>query len=164
MSVRVIPAVSLALALTVLTFLPSHLDATSMIKFSDRDLAIEADAIIQGTVTSTWTDWGENSRYIYTYGTVAVDRVIKGSVDGDEVMVKRPGGSIGDTRMEVYGTADVQKGQEVLLFLLDDMTYESNVLGWEQGRLNITDGVIEQNGEKVEDYIAKIQSFILNEE
>ncbi len=163
MSVRVITTLSLAFTLTAL-ILPQQLDATTMVEFTDRDLAIEADIILQGRVTSTWTEWGENGRYIYTYGTVAVDRVVKGSIADGEFIIKRPGGTIGDTRMEVAGTAEVETGDEVLLFLLDDLTYESNVLGWEQGRLNIADGVIEQNGERVEDYIAKIQSFILNEE
>jgi len=70
---------------------------------SESDLAIDADAIIQGKVTSTWSEWGENARYIYTYGTVTVDRMIKGNVPGKEYLVRTPGGSIGEATMEVPG-------------------------------------------------------------
>jgi hypothetical protein len=65
--------------------------------------------------------------------------------------------------METHGTATFVVGDELILFLLDDMTYESNVLGWEQGRFNINDGLVVQNGKTVEGFIAEIESNFLNE-
>lgn len=143
--------------------LPQILHSTTMIRMSDFDLARDADAIIMGKVTDTWSEWGENGRYIYTYGAVAVERVIKGVTNGKDYLVKRPGGVIGETVMEVHGTPVFKAGDEVILFLLDDVaSYESNVLGWEQGLFNIRDGIVVQNGMEVEEFIARLQSYLLD--
>lgn len=163
MSIRTILSSACILSLIAVFVSPPLVHSTTMVKFTEQDLAIEADLIIQGRVTSTWTEWGENNRYIYTFGRVEVDRVIKGYVDNNEFIVKRPGGSIGSTTMEAFGTATFQVGDELILFLLDDMSYESNVLGWEQGRFNVVDGSVVQNGKTVEDFIAGIESNFFNE-
>jgi hypothetical protein len=149
--------------LCVVMVLPQVLHSTTMIKMSETDLAIDADAIIQGKVTSTWSEWGDNGRYIYTYGAVTVDRMIKGNVPGKEYLIKTPGGSIGQATMEVPGAPQFKVGDELILFLLDDISsYESNVLGWEQGMFNIRGGVVVQNGKSVEDFIVELESSILN--
>jgi len=153
---------ALLFSVCMVMVVPAALFSTTMIKFSNTDLAVDSDIILQGKVTSTWTEWGDNGRYIYTYGTVAVDRVIKGYVDGDQYTIKIPGGTIGSSMMKVYGTADFSVGDELLLFLVDDESFESNVLGWSQGRFNIVDGVVVQNGKTTDDFVNEIESYILD--
>jgi len=149
-------------ALCVMVVVPSALYSTTMIEFTNQDLAVDSDIILQGKVTSMWTEFGANGRYIYTYGTVAVDRVVKGYIEGDQYTIKIPGGTIGSSMMIVEGTAEFSVGDELLLFLVDDESFESNVLGWHQGRFNIVDGVVVQNGETVNNFIHEIESLIID--
>jgi hypothetical protein len=148
--------------LCVMVVVPSALFSTTMIEFTNEDLAVESDIILQGKVMSTWTEFGDNGRYIYTYGTVAVDKVVKGYIDGNQYTIKIPGGTIGSSMMIVHGTAEFSVGDELLLFLVDDESFESNVLGWHQGRFNIVDGVVVQNGETVNNFIREIESHIID--
>jgi hypothetical protein len=161
MSFGRIVSITVVSSLCVMMALPQALRSTTLLKMSNADLAIDADAIVQGEVTSTWSELGENGRYIYTYGTVAVDQVIKGAQE-KEYIVKTPGGRIGEAAMEAPSAPTFKVGDEVILFLLDDPSFESNVLGWEQGLFNIRDGVVVQNGMNVVDFIAEIESNILN--
>lgn len=160
MTIRTLIACASIIGFCGFVALPREALATTMIEFDTGDLTIQADLILQGTVTSTWTEFGENGRYIYTFGMVDVDRVIKGNVQSDAFIIKRPGGSIGEVTMEVPAAADFETGDEVILFLLDDSSYESNILGWEQGRFTIEDGIVEQNGKRVSDFIAEVESHL----
>ncbi len=163
MSFRRILTAMFIVVLSLSIAVPRLLHATTLIEFTDRDLAIDADIILRGEVTSTWTEWGPENRYIYTYGTVSVDEVYKGYVDGGEYIIKRPGGRIGDAAMVVHETAEFRVGNDLILFLLDDPSYESNVLGWRQGMFTVSDGVVVENGKTVEKFIAEIHRYILNE-
>ena len=68
MSIRmVLPSVSI-LALIAVFVSPPQLHSTTMVKFTYQDVAIDADLIVQGRVTSTWTEGGESDGYVYRCG------------------------------------------------------------------------------------------------
>lgn len=92
--------------------------ATSVIVPSDDEMIIGARAIIRCVVTSVESRYDVEHNAIFTYTTVRVSEVLKGSLQVDrEVVLKEPGGGVGELGTMVFGTPEFTKGEETLLFL-----------------------------------------------
>ncbi len=135
---------ALAAALTGLFALSTASNATVLIKKTLVDLAGDADLILSGSVTEVWSE--QSGESISTYADVQVIDLLKGDVESGTVTVKVPGGAIGDLSIEVPGTPELLKDQEVYLFLSDDMGKLTNVVGWAQGAFHVEDGVVLEAG------------------
>jgi hypothetical protein len=135
--------------------------ATTMIKVSLEELTWKADQIVVGTAQESWSQWDDAGEHIFTYTRFTVDQVIKGDTSEREVTVKTPGGELDGTRMEVPSSPNLKSGGKYILFLYDNAdNYESNVVGWQQGRYTIDSGLIVENGRSVDDFIGRIRAIL----
>jgi hypothetical protein len=100
----------------IATFITAR--ATSVIIPSDDEMIIGARAIIRCVVTSVESRYDLERNAIFTYTTVRISEVLKGSLPIDhEVVLKEPGGVVGELGTIVFGTPEFTKGEETLLFL-----------------------------------------------
>jgi hypothetical protein len=120
---RVMPRRLVVLALLVLV--PLTASATVVMAMSMEEMAARVPLIVRGTVHRTDTQWGEGRARIWTYGEVVVTETLKGAGRAT-VVVRQPGGVIGDIGERVAGTATLTPGEEVVLFL-EPVTDEPNV-------------------------------------
>jgi len=88
-----------------------------MMKQSLGDLTHRAQAIIQGKVAGITQEWNDDKTMIYTTVRVSTGRIVKGEKGLKEVIVRQPGGMIGDKGVKVSGFPAFSEGEEVLLFL-----------------------------------------------
>lgn len=89
--------------------------ATVAIMSSDAELAQASRLIVQGEVRSVTAQWDGDG--IFTYVEVHVGRVLKGRVAGKTIVVKQPGGTVGEITAWIHGAPRFQGGERVLLFL-----------------------------------------------
>src|ERR1044071_1302947 len=90
--------------------------ATSVIIPPDDDLIIGARAIVRAKVLSVSSSFDEQNR-IYTYITLRVREVIKGRITDRRIVIKEPGGQVGDQGSTIFGAPEFRPGEEVLLYL-----------------------------------------------
>jgi PKD repeat protein len=88
--------------------------ATTIVMPTDEQLVAKSPVIVSGTVlSSTPIDRGGA---IWTETRVAVTRVIKGTT-GETIVLREPGGILGDRITRVFGAPGFSEGESVLLFL-----------------------------------------------
>ncbi|MBW1881322.1 MAG: hypothetical protein JRI25_25300 [Deltaproteobacteria bacterium] len=104
-------AIAIALA-------PANARATSLAPLSEAQLTDAATYIVQGTVTSVWSEVDDRG-YIWTRAAVDVSRVYKGPDDPDFLVVEAMGGEIGERRMSVPSSARFSEGERTLMFLAE---------------------------------------------
>ncbi|MFB3916758.1 MAG: hypothetical protein ACE14M_08515 [Terriglobales bacterium] len=106
-----------ALALLVLLALASATaKATTVIPMSVEELTHAAKAIVEATATSSWSQWNPQHTMIVTYTRFTVSKTLKGSVPA-EIVVKQPGGIVGNQGQKVPGVRQFLAGENVLLYL-----------------------------------------------
>jgi hypothetical protein len=80
-------------------------------------LSSVAAVIVTGRVAGTTSAWDPEVSGIYSYVTVDVDRVLKGTLTESPLVIKQLGGVVGDEGLRVPGQARFAFGEYVLLFL-----------------------------------------------
>jgi hypothetical protein len=121
---------SALLAATVAALFPfcaAH--ATTFVLMDEPTLLHSSAAVIVGTVTAIESG-GEPDGPLYTYVHVQPDRIIKGALGLDPLVLREPGGTVGDRREWVYGAPEFWVGERALLFLSrnSDGTLQTNSL------------------------------------
>jgi hypothetical protein len=76
-----------------------------------------AAAVVRGRVHSVDSGWDQPAATIYTYVAIDVDRVLRGDVPHERIVVKQLGGIVGDVGLSVGGQPDFTPGEEVVVFL-----------------------------------------------
>jgi hypothetical protein len=94
--------------------------ATTIVPVSDRDLTLSSRAIVEGTVVDSEPIRDADRGLVYTYVTVDVDRVYKGSVPPGQIVLKQLGGRTRKQATELFGAPELSQGERVLLFLNTD--------------------------------------------
>jgi len=135
------------LLLGVLAFLCLILSAipgfSSVVKrYTAREMAQLADAILVGKVVGITPRWSGDARGIVTDVAVRVERPIKHTQPGEIVRVTMPGGTMGGMTVYVDGTPEFLMGERALLYLERTSGGDLGVLGWRQGRWRIEDGYL----------------------
>jgi hypothetical protein len=110
--------------------------ATTIAKLSFDQLTDQADYVVSGTVTRSWTAWDAPHKYIWTHYEVSVLSEIKGRA-GRTVEIEELGGVVGDTGMSVPGSVIYQTGEKVLIFLSQWPNGYLRTTGWGQGKYRI---------------------------
>ncbi len=110
-----------------------------VIKMNFEDLTINSHKIIIGTIISKESKWNEEHTNIFTYFTVEVEQVLKGSVDSPTITLKQIGGKVGDIEQIVSDTVPIEIGKRVLLFI-DDNGIQTDLMGWFQGMWILSNG------------------------
>ena len=111
---------------------------TTFVLMDDQQLFQTSDVVVVGTVTAIESGEGANGA-IQTYVHVQPSRVIKGDIGKDALVIREPGGSIGDRREWVYGAPEFWVGERNLLFLSRnaDGTLQTNSLSMGKFTLGI---------------------------
>ncbi len=111
--------------------------ATTMLPLDLKALTERADRVVYGTVEKSESHWTSDHDAIYTDVMVRVARSYKGALHtGETVQVRREGGSVDGIGMKVFGSASLQIGEEVVLFL-EKRGAASYVVGMAQGKLRV---------------------------
>ena len=85
-------------------------------KWSSAQLADFADVVVTGRVDAVASAWDPAVNTIYTYITLDVDQIFKGSV-GDRIVIKQLGGEVDGIGLVVADQATFSLGERVLLYL-----------------------------------------------
>lgn len=107
----------LILALVCVAALPGPAAASGAPRWSTEQLASFADVVMIARVEDLTAGWDAETNSIYTYVTVEVEQVLKGTVPQSRVVIKQMGGRVGRVGLHVADQADFEVGETVLLFL-----------------------------------------------
>jgi hypothetical protein len=108
-----------------LLLLPSAVFATVVIGETIEEMARASTIVVRGRVVQVQPQLEESTGRIYTYADVQVIEVLKGASVAS-VLVKQPGGEIGNKGTHVSGAGRFVTGEDTVLFL-ERATDESNV-------------------------------------
>ncbi|MCA2977613.1 MAG: hypothetical protein INH37_04965 [Myxococcaceae bacterium] len=100
----------------LLSVLPLAASATVVLAMSMEEMTVRSPVVVRGVVHRVDPQWTEGRTGIWTYAEVVVKEVLKGGARAT-VLVKQPGGVIGDVGQRVSGVATFAPGEEVVLFL-----------------------------------------------
>ena len=125
------------IAFAVAFLFSTGLLATSVQKFSLRELASHSKSVVVARVQSSESRWDGGE--IYTYTTIQVSEGLKGARKGQSIVVRQLGGQVGDLASIVPGMPAFERGQEVVLFLsANDKAGYPWVVGLQQGKYTIS--------------------------
>ncbi len=100
-------------------FFPLLVTATSFGPIPLVDQAEHSQYVVRGRVAgASWVEPAENSQP-YTFWRVQVSHQHKGRTLGSEIVVRQPGGEIGDRGYHVAGTASFAAGEDTFILLRD---------------------------------------------
>jgi hypothetical protein len=91
-------------------------EATTAIMVSDSDLIVHSRVIVSGTVRSLVSD-ADGEGLVWTYVEVRTDRVLKGELRGETIVLKQLGGSMGESGLRIVGQPGFKPGERVILYL-----------------------------------------------
>ena len=94
---------------------PAYADAAP--KWTDAQLAGFSDVILRGRVARVAVAKDEAADSIYTYVSLDVAEVLKGSLADSRVTIKQLGGRVGQTALQIAGQPTFEAGEDVLVFL-----------------------------------------------
>ncbi|HEU4390781.1 MAG TPA: S-layer homology domain-containing protein [Blastocatellia bacterium] len=91
--------------------------ATTVVMPTDDDMVIGARLIIRAKVVGIETAYDANRDAVFTYVTLRVREVIKGSLIDRRIVIEEMGGEWGDRITRVYGSPEFSLGERVFLYL-----------------------------------------------
>jgi hypothetical protein len=109
--------------------------ATTAIQPSDADLVIGARAIVKGEVAGIST--GLQNEVVFSYIRLKVEEVWKGNISTGEIVLKQPGGELGNHGTMIYGMPRFEVGKKVMLYLDTWHDGSLRVHQWFLGKFNI---------------------------
>lgn len=119
----------------------------------------DSEVIIIGKVLKIESEM-EIDKNIWTYVTIECNQYLKGNKK-NEVIVRIPGGEVGDLGQYVSGTPKYEINEEVLNFLSRGINGTYYVNGWEDGKYTHKNGNwIQKNSAYPEQFIRTLQSII----
>jgi hypothetical protein len=114
---------------------PRPAGATTMMALDLPALTERAEMVVAGRVLETRSAWTPEHDAIYTDVTLLVDRALAGPVRaGEQIVVRREGGSVDGVGMKVYGAPSFTRDEEVVVFL-ERRGAARYVVGMAQGKL-----------------------------
>ena len=112
---RAVP-IALAAILAPALMAPA-LQASTFIRASVETLTAQNSTVVLGEVVNAESYWNRDVNFILTDVRLQVTEVVKGAVDGDEVVITLMGGTVGDLSILIPGGAELQPYQSYLIFL-----------------------------------------------
>jgi hypothetical protein len=132
-----------------------------MLEMSTPELTQKADTIVRGKVKDKKSEWDPERRFIWTLVTISVSDSIKGnSPHKEDVVIKIPGGEVGDIGQKTEDAPNFTPGEEVLLFLQPEVYREKKVFrvtGDFQGKHTIKDNMLIEKKVPVETFLGQIE-------
>lgn len=136
-SARLLSSRVVLLAIATLALTAS---ATVVISESIEDMTARSPLVVRATVQQSQTSWSDGERKIWTWTELTVTETLKGKANG-AILVKQPGGVVGNIGQHVAGAARFREGEDVVLFL-EPATDERGVFivrGLSAGKVAIVD-------------------------
>ncbi|MFQ5665359.1 MAG: hypothetical protein ACE5I7_02895 [Candidatus Binatia bacterium] len=99
---------------------PRGARGTTFVPMDEETLFDSSAAVMVGTVTDIESAVPDPNGPVYTYVHVQPDRVLKGALDTDDIVLREPGGTFGERREWIYGAPEFWVGERSLLFLTRD--------------------------------------------
>jgi len=134
-----------------------------IIQMSLPELVSQSDVIVRGEVTTTECRWVHcpYGRIIVTDVTVAVGEPLMGSLDQPEVVIEVPGGVVGDLGLRVADAPQFTVNEEIMAFLspVDGFGHRA-VTNLHNGKYTIRDQLIEETGEPVSEFTARVNATV----
>jgi len=136
-------------SLLVLLFLIPQAHATSFFIRPFSEFTKTTNVIVRGVTTGIHAENVANAngeKMIFTFASLAIKDVIKGSITGGSIRIRRPGGTLDGMTLEIPSSVEFKEGEEGVFFLSDeqdDHSYE--VTGMELGKFNI----VNQGGSEI---------------
>jgi hypothetical protein len=132
-----------------------------MLEMSTPELTQQAEGIVRGKVKDMKSEWDPEKRFIWTLVTISVSQSIKGnSPEKQDVVVKIPGGEVGDIGQRTEDAPIFTTGEEVILFLQPEVYREKKVFrvtGNFQGKHTIKDNMLIEKKMPVETFLGQIE-------
>lgn len=121
--------------------------ATTVIPMSVEKLAQSSSHVLEGAAIANWSEWNPQHNLIYTFTKFRVGNSWKGQAPS-VIVVKQPGGTVGDTTERVYGVRYLRPGERSVLFLRpsDERDGTLIITGLVQGNFRVRTS---QTGEQV---------------
>src|SRR5689334_7444830 len=92
--------------------------ATVVIAQSLEQMARTSPLVVRARVGQIQASWNEENTTIETWVDVVVTETLKGKAQvGASLMIRNPGGIVGDRGARVYGSPQFTTGEDTLLFL-----------------------------------------------
>jgi len=122
----------------------------------------DSETIVVGEVIKMESRWEEHNN-IWTLVTLKCKDFLKGT-NKSQIIVRVPGGKIGNKEQGVSGTPKYQVGETVLNFLGKDSEDMYFVNGWEDGKYTLKDGQwIQKNFQYSNQLISTVKNIIKNQ-
>ncbi len=144
-------AILLIAYVIIIVFLITSPSLALMIPLSTEELADKSEVVIKGKVDDVQGKWSRDKNLIVTQVSVIIDKIYKGKLDEEKVVVEFDGGEVDGVGFGVSDSARFNKGEEVLLFLkpaqskVKGMIY--NLIGSAQGKYSIDEnGIAHKEG------------------
>ena len=114
-------------------------NATTMIKLTNADLALLADAVVVARVEEVRTERATDTAMIYTRATLDVEESWKGKIaESSYIDVTTVGGVLDGRRAYVAGVPIFLRNETTLLYLSwNDQRKRWDVLSWQQGKYTV---------------------------
>lgn len=132
-----------------------------MVKLDLEDLTGNSDLVIRAEVENIRCAWNEDQTEVISYATLSVKEPIKGLLKQEEIIVKYPGGRIGDIVTWVEDAPNFQEGEDVIVFL-DKETEQGlrSVYGNFQGKYTIQKDMVLEKDIPVDRFVSKIKAIV----
>ena len=123
----------------VVLLLPATARSTTFVLMSEQTLLRSSAAVIVGTITGVDSGATDPDGAIFTYVHVQPERIIKGPLGLNPLVLREPGGTVGDRRQVIFGAPEFRVGERALLFLSRnrDGTLQTNSLAMGKFALNV---------------------------
>lgn len=129
-----------------------------MEKLTLEELTARADSIMVGEVTDI-ACYEENKGNIYTLITLSVGQTVKGESE-EEVVIKVPGGEVGENRLIVEDSPSFQLGERAVVFLKEGGDNKFSVVGGFQGKFGIDEGDMVSGNIPLTQFIDQIRNIV----
>ena len=118
-------------------WMATNAEATTMVPLSIDQMVDLSSTVVRGKVTNVWTEPDAKTHTVWTYAQVEVDKVFKGNIGTDILVVEQPGGTWGTTDTLVESVARFSIGEEGYFFVEELSSGRSVTAGMYQGKYNV---------------------------
>ena len=106
--------------------------ASTFLKVDIPTLKKMSESVVQASVVDVRSAWNQEGSAIFTYVTLEVHGRLHGIAE-DQIVVRVPGGTVGDFTSEMEGAPQFHKGDQVVAFIARWQDGVAMVAGYAQG-------------------------------
>jgi hypothetical protein len=128
-------------------------------KLTIEDLTARADCILVGTVVDAQSSWDTQRTTIHTVVTIAVELVLKGCSDQQQIPVTVPGGTVDGISMGASASPSFHSRERAVLFLQREGDLWT-ILGSFQGKLPIEEDIVCGPGVSLSRFLSRIEEIL----